>query len=131
MAGGTKDRLDRLEEQVARIQGAVCRLDDAVGVDPEEAEPVPLCQRYEDLLGRVLELSHALELLTPEVHSLSGEVNLLRSSAPVYPCAREVGPCVKVPEPSPFDGARSAKTLENFLWDVDQYFKAAKVLETE
>ena len=31
---------------------------------------------------------------------------------------------VKVPEPKPFSGARSAKDLENFLWDMEQYFKA-------
>lgn len=29
-----------------------------------------------------------------------------------------------MPEPSNFDGTRSAKTLDHFLWDIDQYFKA-------
>ena len=38
---------------------------------------------------------------------------------------------VKVPEPKPFNGARSAKDLDNFLWDMEQYFKAAKVLDQE
>ncbi|ERN06780.1 hypothetical protein AMTR_s00005p00170100, partial [Amborella trichopoda] len=32
---------------------------------------------------------------------------------------------VKVPEPKPFGGARVAKELENFLWDMEQYFTAA------
>ena len=36
---------------------------------------------------------------------------------------------VKVPEPKSFNGARSAKDLENFLWDMEQYFKAARVPE--
>ena len=36
---------------------------------------------------------------------------------------------VKVPEPKSFNGSRNAKELENFLWDVEQYFKAAKVPE--
>jgi hypothetical protein len=33
----------------------------------------------------------------------------------------------KVPEPKPFDGVRSSKELENFLWDLEQYFSAAKI----
>ena len=38
---------------------------------------------------------------------------------------------VKVPEPKPFNGARSVKDLENFLWDMEQYFKVASVLDQE
>ena len=38
---------------------------------------------------------------------------------------------VRVPEPKGFDGARSAKELENFLWDMDQFFKAAQVADEE
>jgi hypothetical protein len=33
----------------------------------------------------------------------------------------------KVPEPKCFGGARSAKELENFLWDMEQYFSIAKI----
>ena len=38
---------------------------------------------------------------------------------------------VKVPEPKLFNGVRSAKDLENFLWDMEQYFKATRVLDQE
>ena len=38
---------------------------------------------------------------------------------------------VKVPEPKPINGARSAKDLENFLWDMEQYFKVARVPDQE
>ncbi|KAG6498516.1 hypothetical protein ZIOFF_038234 [Zingiber officinale] len=38
---------------------------------------------------------------------------------------------VRVPESKSFGGTRSAKELENFLWDMEQYFVAAKVPETE
>lgn len=37
----------------------------------------------------------------------------------------------RIPEPKPFNGARCAKELENFLWDMDEYFSAAKVGEEE
>ena len=38
---------------------------------------------------------------------------------------------MKIPELKPYQGSRSSKDLENFLWDVEQYFKAADVPEGE
>jgi hypothetical protein len=38
---------------------------------------------------------------------------------------------LKVPEPKAFAGVRSAKELENFLWDMEQYFRAARIPEAE
>ena len=46
---------------------------------------------------------------------------LLRTS----PRTTNVAPKVRVPEPKGFDGTRSAKELENFLWDMEQFFRAA------
>ena len=34
---------------------------------------------------------------------------------------------VRVPEPNPFSGARNAKDLENLLWNMEQYFVAARI----
>lgn len=36
-----------------------------------------------------------------------------------------------VPDPKSFSGTRNAKDLENFLWDMEEYFKAARVPEGE
>ncbi|KAH7856309.1 hypothetical protein Vadar_006597 [Vaccinium darrowii] len=38
---------------------------------------------------------------------------------------------MKVPEPKAFGGARNAKELEDLLWDMEQYFSAARVPEGE
>lgn len=38
---------------------------------------------------------------------------------------------LKVPDPKTFNGIRDAKELENFLWDIKQYFKAAQVPKNE
>lgn len=38
---------------------------------------------------------------------------------------------VRIPEPVVFAGTRSAKNLENFVWDLEQYFRAAQVPEEE
>ena len=34
---------------------------------------------------------------------------------------------MRVPEPKPFGGAHNAKDLDNFLWDMEQYFSAARI----
>lgn len=38
---------------------------------------------------------------------------------------------VRIPEPKAFTGSRSAKELENFLYDMKQYFIAAHILEND
>lgn len=38
---------------------------------------------------------------------------------------------LKVPDPLPFTGVRCVKELENFLWDMEQFFRAALVPEEE
>lgn len=35
-------------------------------------------------------------------------------------------PELKIPKPKPFNGARDVKVLENFIWQMEQYFKASK-----
>ena len=38
---------------------------------------------------------------------------------------------IKVPEPKPFCGARDAKALEYFIFDVEQYYKATNTITEE
>ncbi|TYK11972.1 uncharacterized protein E5676_scaffold177G001560 [Cucumis melo var. makuwa] len=38
---------------------------------------------------------------------------------------------VKVPEPKPFCGVRDAKALENYIFDLEQYFKATNTVTEE
>ena len=40
------------------------------------------------------------------------------------PRTTDAAPKVRVPEPKGFDGTKSAKELENFLWDMEQFFRA-------
>ena len=69
--------------------------------------------------------SLTLQTLQEEVAILKKVV--LRTS----PRTTDVVPKVKVPEPKGFDGTRSAKELENFLWDMEQFFRAAQVADEE
>ncbi|XP_070039867.1 uncharacterized protein [Nicotiana tomentosiformis] len=38
-----------------------------------------------------------------------------------------IGNVLEVPEPKAFGGGRSARELENFLWDIEEYFHAIRV----
>jgi len=58
-------------------------------------------------------------------------MTLLKKAMLDIPRAEEVATKVKVLEPNPFNGARSAKDLEIFVWDIEQYFKATRVLDQE
>ncbi|KAG6478500.1 hypothetical protein ZIOFF_061943 [Zingiber officinale] len=124
MAGGSHELRERLSS-VEVVLGAV--------PDGED-----VC----DLVARVLNLEasllHIQESLMEEMaqirknnEDLRYEIIILRramaSSSEVVPQR----PLVRVPEPKSFGGTRSAKELENFLWDMEQYFVAAKVPETE
>ena len=63
------------------------------------------------------------------IRSLEEEIVLLkRAVVQGTPAAADPPPAkVRVPEPKTFGGARNAKDLENFLWDMEQYFIAARI----
>ena len=52
----------------------------------------------------------------------------MAQSPPTLPGAPQK---VCVPEPKGFRGTRNAKELENFLWDMEQFFKATLVPDEE
>ena len=58
-----------------------------------------------------------------------GEIILLkRAMVQRTPSTSDPPPMkVRVLEPKPFGGARNAKDLENFLWDMEQYFVATQI----
>lgn len=65
-----------------------------------------------------------------ETHALRTEIAALRAQLQRERSRDNVNnapPSVKVPEPKYFDGTRDSKALENFLWDLEQYFRAARI----
>ena len=92
---------------------------------------LPLCQRYEELFNQVGVLSCSFKTISPEVQILAVDVSPLKDADFVNAGEGRSAARVKMPEPSSFDGVRNAKTLENFFWDMEQYFKVAKVPKGE
>ena len=80
---------------------------------------MPLCQKYKNIFNQVLELNHLLEIQTPNVHAFSMDVHLLKDEDFIHSSTKESTFRITIPKLMPFVGTRGAKTLENFLFDID------------
>ncbi|KAL0310180.1 UNVERIFIED_CONTAM: hypothetical protein Scaly_2953800 [Sesamum calycinum] len=140
-----------LRNRVAELESLIQQMMELLGQAPE-SPPVALFLLVDTLHSRVEMLKNAMgewpdmsdkrvtsaieeasiftDAIDVRVDGVQAEVNLLK---------RVVGPDedrapmskVKVLDPKPFGGARSAKELENFLWDMETYFQAARIPEAE
>ncbi|KAG6479323.1 hypothetical protein ZIOFF_062786 [Zingiber officinale] len=124
MAGGSHELRERLSI-VEALLGAV----------PDGEDVCDLVARVLNLEGSLLHIQESLMEEMAQIRKnnedLRYEIIVLRRAMASSPEAVPQRPLVRVPEPKSFGGMRSAKELENFLWDMEQYFVAAKVPETE
>ncbi|KAG6480490.1 hypothetical protein ZIOFF_063990 [Zingiber officinale] len=124
MAGGSHELRERLSV-VEALLGAV----------PDGEDICDLVARVLNLEGSLLHIQESLMEEMAQIRKnnedLRYEIIVLRRAMASSPEAVPQRPLVRVPEPKSFGGTRSAKELENFLWDMEQYFVAAKVPETE
>ncbi|KAL0345996.1 UNVERIFIED_CONTAM: hypothetical protein Sradi_4430900 [Sesamum radiatum] len=139
---------------VGRLGGETTSLEELVG-RPEQPLVLGLCQQmaamqsaYANLKMTVKE--ELLQTVEEKLGSVSDEVSCLTDTVDfrlenlktnlrlvkkaVASSGAEgaaVASKVRVLDPKPFGGERSAKELENFLWDMEAYFQAAKVPDAE
>ncbi|OIT36846.1 hypothetical protein A4A49_64514 [Nicotiana attenuata] len=108
MAGGNAE----LREKVAALEALVGTVDG---------------DQFLTIVTRLAYLEAEMNSLSQECTDLKTENGLLRRAVgndePQHWVDRTK---VRIPEPKEFNGARSAKKLENFLWDMEQYFHATK-----
>ncbi|KAL4627839.1 hypothetical protein ACB092_05G194500 [Castanea dentata] len=101
-------------------------LENILGV-PREGEQLSVCDRLDAIFAETTVNQVARETQC----QLETEIALLKRAMSGLPREEEVVTKVKVLEPKPFNGARNAKDLEDFLWDMEQYFKAVRVPSQE
>ncbi|KAA0033954.1 senescence-specific cysteine protease sag39 [Cucumis melo var. makuwa] len=75
----------------------------------------------------------ALDIISNEIAYVNMRLNLtMRAMTNQAPTGGEILVSkVKIPEPKPFYRARDAKALENFIFDLEQYFKATNTVTEE
>ena len=88
-----------------------------------------VAEKIRSVLDDVASLARELR---GNIGAIENDVGLLKhtvSNALVHLKARPTK--INVPKPKPFGGTLCAKKLENFLLDMEQYFKATRVPEAE
>ncbi|KAJ7975820.1 Retrotransposon protein, putative, Ty3-gypsy subclass [Quillaja saponaria] len=109
---GTGDNAAELEERVSSIDQSQAQLEGAVHT----------------MRGEILE---DMAIMKDELGELNTKVNITMRAVGNdnhNPYAEGVGQRrMKVLEPRAFGGARDAKELENFLFDMEQYFRAVRM----
>ncbi|KAL0411643.1 UNVERIFIED_CONTAM: hypothetical protein Slati_3754000 [Sesamum latifolium] len=119
------------EEETSRWAEMVMSLE--VKVFSLEAEITGLSSELEDCQQVIREWAGAfggggIADMRRDIEQMSIQIGLLQravSNAPVV--AHDVGARLRIPEPKAYGGARDAKEVENFLFDMEQYFLAANV----
>lgn len=74
-------------------------------------------------------MARLLEEIKSFKDSVQTELDVLKKAIGGLPSGGEAPSQLKVSDPLSFTGARYAKELENFLWDIEQFFRAARVPE--
>ncbi|TYK11966.1 uncharacterized protein E5676_scaffold177G001500 [Cucumis melo var. makuwa] len=74
-----------------------------------------------------------LDVVRNEIADVNARLNLtMRAMANQAPAGGAISVSrVKIPEPNPFCGARDAKALENYIFYLEQYFKATNIITEE
>ena len=125
-----KDRVTRLENLVGDPAAENISLADRLDAVASRflALETSTADRFKDMLTDVLAISDSWKDKFQEVVD---ELSLLKKAICGHTNSEKAPSKIKVPDPKAFGGNQSAKELENFLWDMEQYFKAAHVPEEE
>ncbi|KAG6526884.1 hypothetical protein ZIOFF_008971 [Zingiber officinale] len=137
--GGATRRLNQVRNLTAaqdhELRERLSVVEALLGAVPDGEDVCDLVARFLNLEGSLL---HIQESLMEEMaqrrknnEDLRYKIIVLQRAMASSSEAVPQRPLVRVPEQKSFGGTRSAKELENFLWDMEQYFVAAKVPETE
>ncbi|KAL0313105.1 UNVERIFIED_CONTAM: hypothetical protein Sradi_5709800 [Sesamum radiatum] len=111
-----------LEENVSSLEAEIM-----------EAEITGLNSELEDCRQVIQELASAfggggITDMRRDMEQISIQIGLLqRAVSNALVVSHDAGARLQIPEPKTYGGARDAKDVENFLFDMEQYFLAANV----
>ncbi|XP_016752558.1 uncharacterized protein [Gossypium hirsutum] len=128
-----EDRVVTLENFVGVIKERIDDVDDKLhdGLQSmKEQLKVYVLDNVEQLTGRDDAIETMVAALKEEIAELKGELTIHKAAlgngglAVVAP-----KPNIDVPKPKEFKGTRSARDVDNFLWGIEQYFRAKGITE--
>ncbi|KAL2240221.1 UNVERIFIED_CONTAM: hypothetical protein Sindi_0663300 [Sesamum indicum] len=130
-AASPSERAANLEDDNSRLTEMVMNLEEKVS--SLETEVSVLSAEHDECWLAVQEMGSAfggggVADMRRDMEQMSIQIGLLQravSNAPV--AAHDHGARLRIPEQKAYGGARDAKEVENFLFDMEQYFLAANV----
>ena len=140
--GSSRELVSNMDSRLARIELAVGEMRDQFEDTDESIKE--LDSRGEELKEQMQgALNKSLDAVTQKNTALEAMVVALREE--MDELKRELSACkavirggvlavapthrVDVPKPKEFKGTRSAKDVDNFLWDMEQYFRVMGIVE--
>ncbi|KAL0357978.1 UNVERIFIED_CONTAM: hypothetical protein Scaly_1483500 [Sesamum calycinum] len=123
-AANPKDENSRLTDLVMNLEEKVSSLETKITVLNSELEECrQVVQEMASAFG-----GGGIADMRREMEHISILIGLLQRAVSNIPAvAHDVGARLRILEPKAYDGARDAKEVENFLFDMEQYFLAANV----
>ncbi|XP_070010293.1 uncharacterized protein [Nicotiana sylvestris] len=121
MAGGTNAELRQRIEQLEALVGQ------ALEVNGDSSVLARMARLEADYAAIHETTLVEMALVRQEKEELREEVVQLRRELKTVVPRSDERTKLRIPEPKAYGGARSSKELENFLWDMEQYFQAARV----
>ena len=126
----TKQRLEVLEGQTTRLAYAVDSIDERVELADSVIRDLHIqldesrraCAAMTEAVAIIPDLREEMESLRVQLRILQRAVGNGQA-----PAQDEYASRVKIPEPCTYGGARDAKEVDNFLFDMEQYFLAAGI----
>jgi len=121
LVGNFGENLERVEEKLERVEFNFKTLEERVieEVDKVKDEHLVLEDRFEQFEDKVMAM---LESLKESIEAMRGDIALCKKAAASGEASTS-SPRVEVPRPECFKGVRDAKEVENFLWQMEQYFE--------
>ncbi|KAL0381915.1 UNVERIFIED_CONTAM: hypothetical protein Slati_4562500 [Sesamum latifolium] len=119
-----EDENSRLRETVMNLEEKVSSLESEIAMLSSDLED---CRHVTQELASALGGSGVADMRR-EMEQMSIQIGLLQRAVSNGPAvAHDAGARLRIPEPKAYNGARDAKEVENFLFDIEQYFLAANV----
>ncbi|KAA3461249.1 reverse transcriptase [Gossypium australe] len=81
------------------------------------------------VVAELTERKNALEAMVSTLKEQDEELNIYKISSGSGVLATTPKPKVEVPKMKEFNGMRSAKDVDYFLWGIEQYFRAKGILD--
>ncbi|MBA0612516.1 hypothetical protein Godav_013112, partial [Gossypium davidsonii] len=89
-----------------------------------------MLDNVEKLTGSDDAIEAMMTTLKEEIAELKGELTIYKAALGNGGLATVASkPSVDVPKPNEFKGTRSIRDVDNFLWGIEQYFRAKGIME--